>query len=75
MGTSKRGVAGAEVERVLKESGGRLNVTGIMAGRDVLTVSEVAKMGITRVSGWPQLQFMAMAEYGQRADEWSKSAA
>jgi 2-methylisocitrate lyase-like PEP mutase family enzyme len=66
-GGSKRGVSRPEVERMVKEFDGRLNVALKWTGG--LTVAELSKIGVSRISVGPTIQFLAMAEYEKQAKE------
>jgi len=68
-GGSKRGVSRAEVERMVKEFKGRLNVSGLLTAKDALTVSELSKIGVARISVGPQIQFLAMEEFAKQAEK------
>lgn len=67
-GGSKRGVSRAEVERMVREFDGRLNVS-LKWSQDGLSVSELAKIGVARISVGPAIQFFAMDEYKKKAKE------
>jgi len=71
-GGSKRGVSRAEVERMVKEFDGRLNVSLKWSGG--LTVAELSKIGVARISVGPAIQFFAMAEFAKKAEELLKQA-
>lgn len=71
-GGSKRGVSRAEVERMVKEFDGRLNVSLKWTGG--LTVAELAKIGVARISVGPAIQFFAMAEFAKKAEELLEQA-
>jgi 2-methylisocitrate lyase-like PEP mutase family enzyme len=66
-GGSKRGVARAEVERMVREFDGRLNVSLKWTGG--LSVRELAEIGVARISVGPAITFFAMAEYEKKARE------
>ena len=71
-GGSKRGVSRAEVERMVKEFDGRLNVSLRWTGG--LAVAELAKIGVARISVGPAIQFFAVAEFARKAEELLKQA-
>ncbi|KAJ9609341.1 hypothetical protein H2200_005668 [Cladophialophora chaetospira] len=71
-GGSKRGVSRAEVERMVKEFDGQLNVSLKWTGG--LTVAELAQIGVARISVGPAIQFFAMTEYAKKAEELLKQA-
>jgi 2-methylisocitrate lyase-like PEP mutase family enzyme len=73
-GGSARGVSRAEVARMVHEFNGRLNVSMKMGSPDALGVSELAKIGVARISVGPAMQFMAMEYFAQKADEMLKTA-
>jgi 2-methylisocitrate lyase-like PEP mutase family enzyme len=66
-GGSSRGVSRAEVERMVKEFKGRLNVALKWDGG--LTVKELSQIGVARISVGPTIQFFAMDEYAAKAKE------
>lgn len=66
-GGSKRGVSRKEVEQLVKAFDGRLNVSLKMSDPDRLTVKDVSKIGVSRISVGPTIQFMAMDVYSQEA--------
>lgn len=66
-GGSKRGVSRAEVERMVKEFKGRLNVSLKWSGG--LTVKELSQIGVARISVGPTIQFFAMEEFASKAKE------
>ena len=66
-GGSQRGVSSAEVQQMVKEFGGRLNVSLKMTS-DGLTVKQLAELGVARISIGPALQFVAMAAYAKEAE-------
>ena len=72
-GGSKRGVSRAEVVRLVEKFNGRLNVALRMSGES-LTVPELAKIGVARISVGPQIQFMAMDHFSQEADKLLQTA-
>lgn len=72
-GGSARGVSRAEVARMVHEFNGRLNVSLKLGVPDALTVPELAKIGVARISIGPALQFMAMDYYAQKAEELLKT--
>ncbi len=72
-GGSKRGISRAEVERMVKQFDGRLNVSLKWTGG--LTVAELAEIGVARISVGPAIQFFALAEVSKKAEELLKQAA
>ncbi|KAK7994742.1 carboxyphosphonoenolpyruvate phosphonomutase-like protein [Apiospora arundinis] len=64
---SKRGVARAEVERLVKEFDGRLNVL-LKRAPDALSPKQLADMGVARISVGPGLQLVAMDALKQKAE-------
>lgn len=73
-GGSARGVSRAEVARMVHEFNGRLNVSMRIGAPDALGVSELAKIGVARISVGPAIQFMAMEHFKEKADEMLKTA-
>lgn len=71
-GGSKRGVSRKEVERMVKDFDGRLNVSLKMSGADSLTIQQLAEIGVSRISIGPQIQFIAMEHLAQKADTMLK---
>ena len=71
-GGSKRGISRAEVQRLVKEFDGRLNVS--LKWADGLTVSELAELGVSRISVGPTIAFLAMAEYERQAQHLLEQA-
>ena len=67
-GGSARGVSRDEVVRMVKAFDGRLNVALKLAPGN-LTVAQLAKIGVSRVSVGPQIQFMAMDHFAQVAEK------
>lgn len=67
-GGSKRGVSKAEVEQMVKEFGGRLNVSLKMTAEG-LTIKELAEIGVARISVGPALQFVAMKAFQSEAEK------
>lgn len=65
-GGSSRGLRDAEVARMIEAFDGRLNVS---KKADGLSVKELARMGVTRISVGPALQSKAMATYAQEAEK------
>jgi 2-methylisocitrate lyase-like PEP mutase family enzyme len=72
-GGSNRGVSRAEVERMVKEFDGRLNVSLRLAAGN-LTVKELAEIGVARISVGPQIQFLAMDSFAKAAEKLLKEA-
>ncbi|KIX01844.1 uncharacterized protein Z518_09571 [Rhinocladiella mackenziei CBS 650.93] len=66
-GGRKRGVSRAEVERMVQEFQGRLNVS--LKWSEGLTVKELAEIGVARISVGPAIQLFAMDEYQRKAKE------
>ncbi|KAE9365535.1 Phosphoenolpyruvate/pyruvate domain-containing protein [Stipitochalara longipes BDJ] len=64
----KRGVSKAEVEQMVKEFGGRLNVSLKMTAEG-LTIKELADLGVARISVGPALQLVAMKTFQQEAEK------
>lgn len=71
-GGGKRGVSRAEVEQLVKAFDGRLNVSMKWTGG--LTVSELADIGVARISVGPTIMFLAMAEYERQAKQLLEQA-
>ncbi|KAF2098964.1 Phosphoenolpyruvate/pyruvate domain-containing protein [Rhizodiscina lignyota] len=67
-GGSKRGVSRAEVERMVKEFDGRLNVS-MKLSPDGLNVAQLSEIGVARISVGPTLQFTAMAALKSEAEK------
>ena len=67
-GGSQRGTRDFEVEDMVKEFDGRLNVGMKMSG-DGLNVQKLARMGVARISVGPQIQFMAMETFAREAEK------
>lgn len=65
---ASRGVARKEVERLVKEFGGRLNVL-LKFADDGLSIAQLADIGVARISIGPTLQIRAMDYYGKEADK------
>jgi len=63
-----RGVARDEVEAMVRAFDGRLNVI-LKRTPEGLTVQELAKLGVARISVGPALQFAAMAFYKAEAEK------
>lgn len=71
-GSTRGGVSRAEVEQMVRAFDGRLSVSlkwGPGKPDDGLTVSELARMGVARISVGPTLTLFTMAEYEKRAME------
>lgn len=64
----KRGVSRAEVEKMVAAFGGRLNVS-LKMGADGLTIKELAKIGVARISIGPALQFVVMKAFQSEAEK------
>ncbi|KUJ15541.1 Phosphoenolpyruvate/pyruvate domain-containing protein [Mollisia scopiformis] len=62
----KRDVSKAEVEHMVKEFGGRLNVS-LKRSADGLTIKELADLGVARISMGPALQILAMKAFQDEA--------
>lgn len=60
------------MEHLVRELKGRLNVALKWSGG--LTVQELAKLVVARLSVWPTIQFFAMDEYGRKASQLLKQA-
>lgn len=73
-GSARGGTTKEEVVTLIKEFGGRLNVSlkNVPGG---LTIPELAQLGVARISMGPALQFAAMKAYGDAADGLLKQAA
>jgi 2-methylisocitrate lyase-like PEP mutase family enzyme len=71
-GGSRRGVSRSEVEDMVKAFDGRLNVALKWSGG--LTVPELAKIGVARISVGPTIQFLAFDEYKKQAEGLLKQA-
>ena len=71
-GGRERGTSKAEVERMVNEFDGRLNVSLRWDGG--LTVAELAKIGVARISVGPTIQFFAVGEFTKKAAELLKQA-
>jgi 2-methylisocitrate lyase-like PEP mutase family enzyme len=67
-GGSSRGVSRAEIEEMAREFDGRLNVSLKMVP-GYLTVSELAQIGVARISVGPAIQFVAMDSYSKEAEK------
>lgn len=67
-GGGKRGVSRDEVEQLVKAFDGRLNVS-LKWDKQGLSVAQLAKLGVARISVGPTIMFFAMAEYQKRAKE------
>ena len=59
-GGSQRGVSRQEVRTMVDAFNGRLNVSIRLQGQDSVTVAEASKLGVSRCSIGPALQFSAM---------------
>jgi 2-methylisocitrate lyase-like PEP mutase family enzyme len=70
-GGSKRGVSWQEVERLVKEFGGKLNVALKMTP-DGLSIPQLADIGVARISMGPALQFKAFELYANEAEKLLK---
>ncbi|KAG8530804.1 uncharacterized protein KY384_004161 [Bacidia gigantensis] len=66
-GGSKRGVSRAEVERMVKEFQGRVNVSMKLAPGN-LTAENLVDLGVARISVGPQLQAIALEHFGKQAE-------
>ncbi|KAK8860071.1 Phosphoenolpyruvate/pyruvate domain-containing protein [Apiospora arundinis] len=64
---SKRGVTRGEVERLVKEFDGQLNVL-LKRAPDALSPKQLADMGVARISVGPGLQLVAMDALKQKAE-------
>ncbi|KIW18510.1 hypothetical protein PV08_02798 [Exophiala spinifera] len=71
-GGSKRGVSRAEVAKLVEAFDGRLNVS--LRWTDGLTVSELAKIGVSRISVGPTIAFLAVAEFERQAQHLLEQA-
>lgn len=71
-GSTRGGTKREEIEALTAAFDGRLNVSLKLA--DGLTIAELKKIGVARISIGPALQFKAMAAYGAAADELLKQA-
>ena len=67
-GGSSRGVSRDEVATMVKEFDGRLNVALRMSPGG-LNVAELSKIGVSRISVGPQIQFMAMDMFAKEAEK------
>ena len=67
-GGSSRGVSRDEVATMVKEFDGRLNVAMRMSPGG-LNVAELSKIGVSRISVGPQIQFMAMDTFAKEAEK------
>ena len=67
-GGSQRGVSRNEVVRMVKEFDGRLSV-GLKMTSGGLTVAELSKIGVARISVGPAIQFMAMDTFAREAEK------
>ena len=65
---AKRGVSRAEVEKLVQALDGRVNVK-MNLGANYLTVSDLASIGVARISVGPELYMAAMAAYKSAADQ------
>ncbi len=63
-----RGVSKTEVQKLVEEFGGRLNVL-LKFSPDGLTTKELAEIGVARISIGPTLQLKAMAAFKQEAEK------
>ncbi|KAL6229724.1 hypothetical protein BDW75DRAFT_249349 [Aspergillus navahoensis] len=66
-GAGGRGVSRGEVEKLVKAFEGRLNVKKVLR-EGFLTVRELRKMGLARISLGPELYRAAMGAFQERAD-------
>jgi 2-methylisocitrate lyase-like PEP mutase family enzyme len=67
-GGSSRGVSLVEVQTMVKEFDGRLNV--LLSGKpDGLTIPQIKKLGVARISVGPTLQLKAMATLAEEAEK------
>lgn len=67
-GPTRGGISRQEVERMIKEFDGRLNVSHKMVGEGNLTIKELKAMGVARISVGPQMQFAAYERVGALAE-------
>lgn len=67
-GGSRRGISREEVEMMVKEFDGRLNVSLIMRSGG-LTIPQLREIGVARISVGPQIQFMAMETFAKEAEK------
>lgn len=67
-GGSKRGVSREEVERMVKEFDGKLNVS-MKLNPDGLNVAQLRDIGVARISVGPQIQFKAMETFAKEAEK------
>jgi 2-methylisocitrate lyase-like PEP mutase family enzyme len=72
-GGGSRGVSRAEVVDLVKEFGGKLNVS-LKTTPDGLTVKELAEIGVARISLGPKLQFAAMDFFQKEAQKLLEGA-
>jgi 2-methylisocitrate lyase-like PEP mutase family enzyme len=67
-GGSSRGVSSQEVQTMVKEFDGRLNV--LLSGKpDALTIPQIRELGVARISIGPTLQIKAMKTLAQEAEK------
>ncbi|KAG0204033.1 carboxyphosphonoenolpyruvate phosphonomutase-like protein [Mortierella sp. GBAus27b] len=66
-GPRGRGISREEIERLVKAFNGRLNVIKKF-GEGYLTIAELKKIGVARISVGPGLYMMAMNAYKEAAD-------
>jgi 2-methylisocitrate lyase-like PEP mutase family enzyme len=65
---SSRGVSLQEVQRLVKEFDGRLNI--LLSGKpDALTIPRLKELGVARISIGPTLQLKAMETLTQEAEK------
>ncbi|KAJ3273453.1 hypothetical protein HK104_004276 [Borealophlyctis nickersoniae] len=68
-GGPRRGLRNEEVQRLVDAFGGRLNVKLGMGMKNALSVDDLARMGVARISVGPGLWREAMAAVGKKMDE------
>lgn len=67
-GGSSRGVSSQEVQTLVKEFDGRINV--LLSGKpDALTIPQIRELGVARISIGPTLQIKAMKTLAQEAEK------
>ncbi|EXJ74133.1 uncharacterized protein A1O5_02427 [Cladophialophora psammophila CBS 110553] len=67
-GGKRGGISRAEVEKLVTAFGGRLNVS-LKWPSGGLTISELAGIGVARISVGPTIMLLAMAEYERQAKQ------
>ncbi|KAH7069032.1 PEP phosphonomutase-like protein [Paraphoma chrysanthemicola] len=66
-GPTRKGWSREEVERAAKELGGKLNVILVRMRGDGLSVEELRKIGVARISVGPQLMMRTVGAVGEEA--------